>query len=435
MFRYIIRKIVYGFLVLLGVVTVIFVLFNIKPGDPSLMLGGQHSTPEIVQTIRKDLGLDLPFQKRYLFYLNDLSPISVHNVENTESIIYLDSSKYTASELFSVGDKSIVLKYPYLRKSYQNKRNVAQIINEKLPDTFILALSAILIATILGISLGIVSAVNKGRFFDNVSFIAAVAGMSAPSFFMAAIISVVGGYTWSSQMNLPVFPFLFALLAACVLLIKYITKKNHFPLSFKLFFSWSLKGFILGLGVWLVYVIFYSIFNLGDWPVISSTFGFPGTGLNPNGALVELNDYSGREEYHWENLILPAITLGIRPLAIVIQLTRSSLLDELSKDYIRTARSKGLSMYKVIVNHALINSLNPVITAISGWFASLLAGAVFVEQIFDWNGIGKELVSALKNDDFPLVIGVTIVIATFFVIINIVVDIVYGYLDPRVRLN
>ena len=435
MFRYIIRKIVYGFLVLLGVVTVIFVLFNIKPGDPSLMLGGQHSTPEIVQTIRKDLGLDLPFQKRYLFYLNDLSPISVHNVGNNESIIYLDSSKYTASELFSVGDKSIVLKYPYLRKSYQNKRNVAQIINEKLPDTFILALSAILIATILGISLGIVSAVNKGKFFDNVSFIAAVAGMSAPSFFMAAIISVVGGYTWSSQMNLPVFPFLFALLAACVLLIKYITKKTHFPLSFKQFFSWSLKGFILGLGVWLVYVIFYSIFNLGDWPVISSTFGFPGTGLNPNGALVELNDYSGREEYHWENLILPAITLGIRPLAIVIQLTRSSLLDELSKDYIRTARSKGLSMYKVIVNHALINSLNPVITAISGWFASLLAGAVFVEQIFDWNGIGKELVSALKNDDFPLVIGVTIVIATFFVIINIVVDIVYGYLDPRVRLN
>ena len=169
--------------------------------------------------------------------------------------------------------------------------------------------------------------------------------------------------------------------------------------------------------------------------MISLTLDFPGTGLNPNGPLVELNDYTGEEEYHWENLILPAITLGIRPLAIVIQLTRSSLLDELSKDYIRTARAKGLSMYKVIVNHALVNSLNPVITAISGWFASLLAGAVFVEQIFDWNGIGKELVSALKNDDFPLVIGVTIVIATFFVLINIIVDIVYGYLDPRVRLN
>lgn len=400
------------------------------------MLGGQHSTPEIIQTIRKDLGLDLPFHKRYLIYLNDLSPISVHNTENFESSIYLDSSKYTAHRLLQLSEnKTLVLKYPYLRKSYQNKRNVARIISEKLPDTFLLAFSAILIATVLGIFLGIISAVNKGRFFDNVSFIGAVAGMSAPSFFMAAIISVVGGYTWSTQMNLPVFPFLFALLFSSVFTIHSIYSRNQSSILMKSFFTWSLKGFFIGLGGWLIYIIFYSIFNFGDWPLISLTLDFPGTGLNTNGPLVELNDYTGEEEYHWENLILPAITLGIRPLAIVIQLTRSSLLDELSKDYIRTARAKGLSMYKVIVNHALVNSLNPVITAISGWFASLLAGAVFVEQIFDWNGIGKELVSALKNDDFPLVIGVTIVIATFFVLINIIVDIVYGYLDPRVRLN
>ena len=150
---------------------------------------------------------------------------------------------------------------------------------------------------------------------------------------------------------------------------------------------------------------------------------------------MEINDYTGDEEYHWENLVLPAITLGIRPLAIVTQLTRSSLLDVLSQDYIRTARSKGLSINTVILKHALKNALNPVITAISGWFASLLAGAVFVEQIFDWNGIGNELVIALKNDDFPLVMGVTIVIASFFVLINILVDIIYGYLDPRVRLK
>ena len=435
MFRFIIKKIAYGFFVLFGVVTVIFILFNIKPGDPALMLGGQHSTKEIVQTIRKDLGLDLPFHKRYAFYLNDLSPISIHNVKEKESVIYLDSSKYSAFELFDVGpSRMVVLKYPYLRKSYQNKRSVAQIIREKLPDTLVLAISAILIATFLGITLGIVSAVNKGKFFDNISFVAAVSGMSAPSFFMAAIISVVGGYTWSNQMDLPVFPFVFSLLALIVGVLTIFVKKDK-AINFKTLFAWSLKGFILGVGFWLIYIGFYSVFNLSDWPIISSTFPFPGTGLNPNGSLVELNDYTGDEEYHWENLILPAITLGIRPLAIVIQLTRSSLLDELSQDYIRTARSKGLSSYKVIVNHALINSLNPVITAISGWFASLLAGAVFVEQIFDWNGIGNELVSALKNDDFPLVIGVTIVIACFFVLINIIVDIVYGYLDPRVRLN
>ena len=223
------------------------------------MLGGQHSTPEIIQTIRKDLGLDLPFQKRYLFYLNDLSPISVHNTENFESSIYLDSSKYTAHRLLQFSEnKTLVLKYPYLRKSYQNKRNVARIISEKLPDTFLLAFSAILIATVLGIFLGIISAVNKGRFFDNVSFIGAVAGMSAPSFFMSAIISVVGGYTWSAQMNLPVFPFLFALLFASVFTIRSIHSRNQSSIQMKSFFTWSLKGFFIGLGGWLIYIIFYS---------------------------------------------------------------------------------------------------------------------------------------------------------------------------------
>ena len=223
------------------------------------------------------------------------------------------------------------------------------------------------------------------------------------------------------------------MLAPCVLLIKYITKKNHFPLNFKLFFSWSLKGFILGLGVWLIYVIFYSIFNLGDWPVISSTFGFPGTGLNPNGALVELNDYSGREEYHWENLILPAITLGIRPLAVITQLIRSNLIEELSQDYIRTAFSKGLSKIQVISRHALKNAINPVITAVSGWFASLLAGSIFVEYIFGWKGLGKEIVEALNKLDIPIVMGSVIVIAFLFIIINIVVDLIHAYLDPRIK--
>ena len=435
MFQYIIRKIFYGFLVLFGVVTTIFVLFNIKPGDPSLMLGGQNATDEVIENIRKDLGLDLPFHKRYMLYLNDLSILSVNDINNSESNIYMDTSKYDGKELFSVGGgRSLVFKYPYLGKSYQNKRNVDEIISEKLPDTIILAFSAIFIATVLGIFLGIVSAVNKGRFYDNVSFIAAVAGMSAPSFFMAAIISVVGGYAWSEQMNLPVFPLILAILGLLIGFVRQYVQHQK-DINWKIFLSWSFKGFILGVFIWIIYVCLYNIFGFDDIPLISNTFTAPGTGLNPSGPLIEINDYTGDEEYHWENLILPAITLGIRPLAIVTQLTRSSLLDVLSQDYIRTARSKGLSLNMVIMKHALKNALNPVITAISGWFASLLAGAVFVEQIFDWNGIGNELVIALKNDDFPLVMGVTIVIACFFVLINIVVDIIYGYLDPRVRLK
>lgn len=399
------------------------------------MLGGQNATDEVIENIRKDLGLDLPFYKRYLLYLNDLSPLSIHDNNNSESNIYLDTAKYDASELFRMGEtRSLVFKYPYLGKSYQNKRNVDEIIMEKLPDTVILAFGAIFIATILGIFLGIVSAVNKGEFYDNVSFISAVAGMSAPSFFMAAIISVVGGYTWSEQMNLPVLPLILAILG---LLIGFVRQyiQNRKDINWKNILSWSFKGFIFGLFAWVIYICLYNIFGFTDIPLISNTFSAPGTGLDPSGPLVEINDYTGDEEYHWENLVLPAITLGIRPLAIVTQLTRSSLLDVLSQDYIRTARSKGLSINTVILKHALKNALNPVITAISGWFASLLAGAVFVEQIFDWNGIGNELVIALKNDDFPLVMGVTIVIASFFVLINILVDIIYGYLDPRVRLK
>ena len=128
------------------------------------------------------------------------------------------------------------------------------------------------------------------------------------------------------------------------------------------------------------------------------------------------------------------ITLGLRPLAIIVQLTRSAMLDVLSQDYIRTARAKGLSNRQVIYGHALKNALNPVITAISGWFASLLAGSFFVEYIFGYNGLGKATVDALELSDFPVVMGSILFVAFIFVIINILVDIAYAFIDPRVKL-
>jgi peptide/nickel transport system permease protein len=158
------------------------------------------------------------------------------------------------------------------------------------------------------------------------------------------------------------------------------------------------------------------------------------TGLSSVGSLYDYDEWEG-EKLNLKNLILPAITLGVRPLSIVIQLTRSSLLDVLSQDYIRTAKAKGLSLYNVIVKHALKNALNPVVTAISGWFAGLMAGAVFVEKIFNWKGIGFEVVEALSKNDLPVVMGATLIFATIFVIINIFVDIAYGILDPRVRVR
>jgi peptide/nickel transport system permease protein len=120
---------------------------------------------------------------------------------------------------------------------------------------------------------------------------------------------------------------------------------------------------------------------------------------------------------------------------VVVQLARSSFLDVLSQDFIRTARAKGLSNRAVLINHALRNAMNPVVTAVSGWFAGLLAGAVFIEYIFGWKGLGKEIVDALENYDFPVVMGGVLVISLAFVIINILVDIIYGVLDPRVSLK
>lgn len=159
------------------------------------------------------------------------------------------------------------------------------------------------------------------------------------------------------------------------------------------------------------------------------------THLNMTGSLYEVDDFGEGTILQLKNLILPAIVLGIRPLAVVIQLMRNSLLEVLHEDYIRTAKAKGLSDFQIVKNHAFKNALNPVVTAISGWFASMLAGAVFVEYIFNWNGLGKEIVEALNTLDQPVIMGAVLVIASLFILINILVDIIYSWLDPKIRLS
>ncbi len=359
MLKFIAKRTGYGFLVLLGVVVIVFFLFNVLPGDPARMILGQRADVSSIEAINKDIGRDKPLSIQFFMYLNDVSPISIHNVKETESFIYLNKEKYTRYfKLFSVSAKKvIVFKQPYLRRSYQTKREVSEIILEAMPGTAILALSSIIFASIIGIAMGIISAVKKHTFFDNSSIVLAVLGMSVPSFFAGIIIAWIFGYL------------------------------------------------------------------LSDY-----------TGLNMTGSLYNISPFEG-EVLELKNLILPTITLGIRPLAIIVQLTRSSLLDVLTHDYIRTARAKGLSSFRIITKHALKNALNPVVTAISGWFASLLAGAVFVEFIFGWKGIGKVTVDSLEKYDFPVVMGAVLIVAAIFVIINIIVDVIYGILDPRVRIQ
>jgi peptide/nickel transport system permease protein len=356
--KYVIKKLFYSILILWGVVSLIFFLFNILPGDASRMILGQRSDIISLENIRNDLGLNRSAMMQYFKYLNDLSPVSLHNYSNDKSYFYLDKTKYSGYyELVKISkSKEIVLKFPYLRRSYQNKKNVSSIISETLPNTFILALFSILFATISGIFIGIIAAIKKDSLFDRFSLVFSVIGMSLPSFFAAILIG-----------------WLFA-------------------------------------------------FVLGKY-----------TGLNLTGNLYRIDDFGNGQFLELKNLILPVFTLGIRPFSIVIQLTRNSLLDVLSQDYIRTAKAKGLSYKRIILVHALKNSLNPVVTAISGWFASLMAGVVFVEYIFGWKGLGFVIVDGLNKYDLPVVLGCVLTISIIFIIINIFVDIIYGILDPRIR--
>jgi peptide/nickel transport system permease protein len=350
MLRFLLRKISYGILVLLGVVALVFFLFNVLPGDPARLTLGQRADVASLENVRKELHLDKPVAVQFLLYLNDLSPVSVHSREEAEGALHFVTLLHVS------GDRLLVLKTPYLRRSYQGKKDVWEMLTEALPGTLVLAIAAILFATVAGIGLGILSAVKKDTWMDTGAVFASVVGISAPSFFMGIVLAYMFGFV------------------------------------------------------------------LSDY-----------TGLHMTGSLYDYDAFSGRT-LTLRNLILPAVTLGIRPLAIIVQLTRGAMLDVLHQDYIRTAYAKGLQKRTVILRHALRNALNPVVTAITGWFAELLAGAFFVEYIFGWKGIGKMTVDALEKFDFPVLMGAVLFTAGIFVVINLLADVLYSVIDPRIKL-
>ena len=352
MLSYITRKILYGILVLWGVATLVFFLFTIVPGDPVRMMLGQRADEKDVQAIRHELGLDQSLGKQYVDYLNDLSFISFYKKDK-------DLTRYEPYvRVAAAGNTKIILKTPYLRYSYQSKRPVGTILSEAFPNTLILAFVSILFAFVIGVLLGVLTAIVNSNFLNRLTLFITTIGMSLPSFFAAILIAWLFGFVLESV-----------------------------------------------------------------------------TGLSMTGSLFSVDDYGNGSYLDLKNLILPALTLGLRPLAVITELTRTTLLDVMSMDYIRTAKAKGLKKWRVIGVHALRNAMTPVVTAVSGWFASLLAGAVFVEYVFDWKGIGVVIVDALDKFDFPVVMGAVLLIGVMLIIINIVVDIIYGILDPRVRIK
>lgn len=308
MIQFIIRKIFYSLLVLIGVITVTFFINFVLPGDPARLMLGQRADAASVESLRKQLGLDQPAFIQYFSYLGRLSK----------------------------GD---------LGRSYSTNRDVLETISDRFPATALLAFTSMAVATLLGIGLGVLSSLKPQSIFDTTAMSVALLGISLPAF-------VVG--------------LLIALLFGVVL--------DWFPIS----------GYI----------------NKG-----------------------------------WEYLTLPVITLSLRPLSIIARVTRSSMLEVLHQDYIRTAKAKGLQTSKVIVKHALRNALNPVITTVSAWFAGLLAGTFFVEYIFNWPGIGTVTLNAIEKLDYPMIQGTVLFTAVIFVAVNLIVDIIYSFVDPKVKLS
>ncbi len=334
------------------VVTVITSIIFLAPVDPIRLTFGQRSDVATIKAKTESLGLEKPLHIQLAMYLTDISPISI--LKNTTE----NQRKHHFFKILPLANNQfLVLKKPYLRESFQTGRRVSEMLADAVPSTLILAFSAMIFATILGIFLGIWASLRPNSLADSLISVVSVFGYSLPSYVAAMLLALVFGY----------------------------------------FFS--------------------------DW-----------TGLEVQGSLYELTDF-GEWQIRWRNLILPAIALGLRPVALITQLTRSAMLDVLSQDFVRTARAKGLAERTVLFRHALRNALNPVISAVSGWLAGLLAGAFFVETVFNFKGLGSLTVTALLNFDIPVVLGSVLFTSLVFVLLNLLTDIFYALTDPRVRLN
>jgi len=307
MLRYVLGRLGYTLLMLLGVVTVSFFLVRAIPGDPARVMLGQRADEATLEALREQYGFNKPLIVQYWRYL----------------------------ERLVMGD---------LGRSIASNRPVLEIVIDRLPATALLTTVAMVIATVFGIALGVLSAVRANTWLDSATMALSQFGISLPSIVMAIFLMVIFGQV------LPWFPIA----------------------------------------------------------------GYVDRGI--------------------EYLVLPAITLGIRPLAIIARVTRSSMLEVLGQDYIRTARAKGLHPVRVITVHALRNALNPVVTTVGTWFAGLLAGAYFVEYIFNWPGIGSAAFDAITKLDYPVIQGTVLFTAAVFVLVNFFSDVLYALLDPRVEL-
>lgn len=305
MHKYVLRRLLLFIPVILGVIFIVFSLLALTPGDPAKMVLGQGATPETVEAMRHQMGLDQPFLARFLNYLKDL-------------VFHLD-----------------------IGISYNTKMPVMDSIKAALPYTVRLALCAVIVGLVFGIPIGIISAIKQYSAFDTIAMILALIGLSMPVFWLG-----------------------------------------------------------------LLLIIFFSV-NL-HW--------LPASGFDT-----------------FSQMILPSLALGAQSVAIFARMTRSSMLEVVRQDYIRTVRAKGQKELAIIFGHTLRNSLIPIITVVGLQFGILLGGALLTESVFSIPGIGRLMVDAIKARDYPMVQGGVLVIALLFSAVNLMVDLVYGFVDPRIR--
>ncbi|KAA0258579.1 ABC transporter permease [Deferribacter autotrophicus] len=334
MLYYIVKRLFWAIPTIIGVSILVFAMIHLAPGDPALVMLGEHASKESVEKLRKEMGLDKPLYVQYIIFAKKALK----------------------------GD---------FGKSIKSRQDVIKEFWDRFPATVELTVVSMFFAVIIGIAAGIIASVKRYSVFDYTSMVGSLAGVSMPVFWLGLL-----------------------------LIYFFAVRLEWLPVSGRLSYEFYIDK-ITG---------FYLIDSL------------------------IAKDY----EAFWDalkHLILPGFALGTIPMAIIARMTRSSMLDVLKEEYIKTAKAKGCSPLRVIMIHAFRNASIPVVTIIGLMFGTLLAGAILTETTFSWPGIGKWLVNAVYQRDFPVVQCATLIIAVIFIVINLLVDIVYALINPKVRLD
>ena len=358
MTRYIIRRVLLLIPVLLGISIVSFGMLRLIPGDPAQIMLGEHATLEDVERIRERMGLNDPVPIQYLRYL--------------QSILKLD-----------------------LGRAIQTGRPVTEEISQRLPATFELTLGAMTFACLFGIPAGILAAYRHNSFYDLLTMVTALIGVSMPIFWLGLMLAYVFGFKlrWlppSGRLTVG---------------IELLALPQAWGISEDFAQTWLGERIVPFLEFLSRFYVLDSILT-GNWAALKDALS---------------------------HLVLPSMALGSIPMAVIARMTRSSLLEVLGEDFIRTARAKGQSERVVLLRHALKNGFLPIITVIGLQLGFLLGGAILTETIFSWPGLGRLVVNRILSRDYPAVQGSVLVIAFTFVVINLLVDVSYAYLDPRIH--